>query len=221
MYTVQSCRCRQRTSGELWQHCTYCAAEGSLPKNIKQASSLAKAAEQLLRAHPAVERIITEAKVLNGKFGGFDLSVVLRCPTDPAGSRQQRRLEIEIDGVQHFKSSMHSTTAQRQLGVDRRKDKAAWEAGRCLLRLHHLDRHIWDKKIAQAVHRATLPCRKRFLLYTPSYNKAERYGPVQVSRAALGSGTHLEFWLVRVVIAGVKDRMSHLTSPVAQQVARR
>lgn len=187
---------------ESWEHCIYCAAEGSLPKNIKPASALAKAADQLLQAHPAVERIITEAKVLNGKFGGFDFSVVLRCPTDVEGSSQQRRLEVEVDGVQHFRRCMHGTTAQRQKGVDRRKDKAAWEAGRCLVRLHHLDLRVWDRKIAQALHRATKPCRKRFVLYTSTYNKPESYGPPMVSRAGLCSGTHMEHWVIGVVVVG-------------------
>jgi hypothetical protein len=173
-----------------WQHCVYCAPADSLPKGIHPASELAKAADQLLRAHPAVqrccERIITEAKVLNGKFGAFDFSLVLRGPADAAGNGQRRRLEVEVDGVQHFSHSMHSTTSTKQKQVDKRKDKAAWEAGRCLLRLHYLDRRFWGSKIDEAVRRATLPGRIKLLLYTSSYGKKDRAGPAQVSRAARG-----------------------------------
>lgn len=153
-----------------FRHCIYCSGP-SLPPGIQPASKHAAAAEELLRAHPNVQLIMTEAKVLNGKWGGYDCSALLR----PApGSTQQHRVEVDTDGPQHFSKGMHKTTPQQQRAADRRKDQAAWKKGRRVLRLHHADQHEWAEKIAEAVRLANSPNYRALLLYTSSYNKQDR-----------------------------------------------
>lgn len=174
--------------GPPFVHCIYCTTAASLPAGIHPASSLAQHCEQLLCAQHGVELIITEAKALNGKHGAFDFSLLLRCPHS---SSNPRRLDIEVDGLQHFTKQMYDTTAQRQQAADKRKDKAAWAQGRCLVRLHYLDRRFWQSKIQEAVRRATFPARNKLLLYTPSYGRKDRVAPFQVSRAGgLQQGAH-------------------------------
>lgn len=76
---------------------------------------------------------------------------------------------------------MHDTTVGQQRAVDRRKDEAAWQQGRCLLRLHWQDSSRWYRSLLDAVRRATLPHRNCFVLYTISYGLTNRVGPVEVS----------------------------------------
>lgn len=79
-----------------------------------------------------------------------------------------------MDGPQHFSKQYHEHTAEAQQAADRRKDQAAWKAGRCLLRLHYLDRARWARAISKAVQRATLPSRNKLLLYTRNYAKKDQ-----------------------------------------------
>lgn len=175
----------QAANRDAFEHCIFCSSEDSLPAGIWPASSLARTAEQLLRAQHGVQLIITEAKVLNSTHGGFDFSVVLPCPPGSLGSTAPRRLEIEVDGQQHFTKALHGTSAQRQQAADRRKDKEAWRQGRCLLRLHHLDQTKWAAHIREAVRLATLPSPKSFLLYTRSYSKRDRVTAPKVGQAGV------------------------------------
>lgn len=151
--------------------CIFCLGKENLTKGSKPASLYAQQVDELLRQHAAVLLLITEAKVLNGRFGAFDFSVLLR---SPSGSTGWRRLEIEIDGEQHFSKGMHGTSPQQQQAVDERKDKAAWAAGRCLLRLHCKDTRSWRAKINAAIDLATQPSPSKFLHYTSSYRKRNR-----------------------------------------------
>lgn len=175
----------QAANRDAFEHCIFCASTGGLPAGLFPASPYAQAAEQLLGRQHGVLLIITEAKVLNGTFGAFDFSVLLQ---GPAGSSTPRRLEIEVDGPQHFCKSMHGTTAEKQQAADKRKDKAAWKAGRCLLRLHYSDQRLWAGAIAAAVRRATLPSHNKLLIYTPSYNKHDRVKPLKVGRPTQTAG---------------------------------
>lgn len=156
--------------------CIFCDSEQSLPAGVQPASDHARTAEALLRMQHGVELLITEAKVLNGRHGPFDFSVLLCCPHSSA---ERRRLEVEVDGQQHFVSGMHGITPHNQRAVDERKDSAAWQQGRMLLRLHHADKRFWAQKIEQAVRRATFPARNRFLFYTPSYGRRDKVSAVQ------------------------------------------
>jgi hypothetical protein len=135
---------------------------------------------------------MTEAKVLNGKLGGFDCSALLR---PPPGSPGQHRLEVDTDGPQHFSKGMHSTTPQQQRAADRRKDRAAWNRGRRVVRLHHADEHEWAEKIGEAVRLANSPTYRALLLYTSSYNKLDRKQHAKVGgqagRARAGRGNLL------------------------------
>lgn len=184
-----------------WAHCIYCqqaAAAVPLPKGISPASNFAQTACSLLQRLHGVQLIITEARVLGGNYGGFDFSVKLSCPDD---SRGYRRPEVEVDGEQHFTKTMHNTTVQQQRAADRRKDGAAWEAHRCLVRLHYADEARWLCKLWQAVRRATQPARSKFIMYTISYGLKDRVAAYEVRAAggAVASNTH--FVLHWVVIA--------------------
>jgi hypothetical protein len=88
-----------------------------------------------------------------------------------------RRLEIDIDGEQHFSKSMHGTSPQQQHAADERKDEEAWRQGRCVLRLHWKDQDRWPAKINAAINLATRPSLCKFLLYTRSYRKKDRQAP--------------------------------------------
>lgn len=161
----------QAANDEAFATCMYCDSPDSLPAGFFPASKHAKYADELVRAQPSVQLVITEAKVLGGTFGGFDFSIPLPPPT---GSTQQRRLEIEVDGPQHFGKDMFDTTAETQRAADARKDKAAWEQGRCLLRLHYQDSNKWKKQIDRAISLATHRITYKFLRYTRSYDKQNR-----------------------------------------------
>jgi hypothetical protein len=161
----------QAANKEKFERCIYCDGPASLPSQPQQASEAARHAAKLLRDHPRVELVITEAKVLKKKYGGFDFSCVLRCPR---GTQEQRRLEVEVDGPQHFSKQYHDHTAEAQQAADRRKDEAAWKAGRCLLCLHYLDSARWARAIDKAVRLATLPSRNKLRLYTRSYAKKDK-----------------------------------------------
>lgn len=164
--------------------CIYCDDPDSLPAGVWPASDHVRYAAQLLQAEPRVQLLITEAKVLNGTHGGFDFSALL-CGTP--GSADERRLEIEVDGPQHFISDMFDTTAEAQQAADARKDAAAWKQGRCVLRLHYKDRRRWAQAVSKAIDRATRPSKLKFLCYTRSYDKRLRIGRAEVSRAGSSS----------------------------------
>ena len=161
-----------------WVNCIYCQRQESLPKGWHVASYYAATAAELLRLVRGVRHIFTEAKVLKGTCGAFDFSLVL-CPGQQG--QEERRLEVEVDGEQHFSKPMHGTTANQQRAADRRKDEAAWQHGRCLVRLHYLDSSRWLQVLQDAVRRATLPHRNRFIIYSTSYGLRNRVGPWQVS----------------------------------------
>lgn len=141
------------------------------------ASLDAQAADSLLRSLPSLVRLVTERRELNSTYGGFDFSALLYCAWG------HRWLEVEVDGEGHFKT-MYDTSAEQQQDADRRKDAASWQQGRCLLRLHFLDREQWPRFLAKAVKLVTQQTPVKLLLYTPSYDKDKRCAPLQVSRAA-------------------------------------
>lgn len=90
--------------------CIYCDDPASLPAGVSPASDHASYAAQLLQAEPRVQLLITEAKVLNGTHGRFDFSALL---CGKPGSADERRLEVEVDGPQHFISDMYDTAGSR------------------------------------------------------------------------------------------------------------
>jgi hypothetical protein len=161
----------QAANAEAFATCTYCDSPASLPAGFTPASDCSRYADELLQGHPSVQLVITEAKVLGGTFGGFDFGVLLQ---PPAGSTEQRRLEVEVDGTQHFNKHMFDTTAEAQHAADARKDKAAWKEGRCLLRLHYQDSSKWKQQIDRAIALATLRTKYKFQHYTRSYGKTNR-----------------------------------------------
>ncbi len=174
----------QAANRDAFDFCIYCDDPASLPDGVHPASVLARHAEQLLQAEPGVQLLITKAKVLNGTYGGFDFSALL---CGKPGSADERRLEVEVDGTQHFVSNMYDTTAEAQQAADARKDVAAWKQGRCVLRLHYRDRRHWARAIRKAIKQATRPSKLKFLCYTSSYDKQLRIGRAEVSRAGCSS----------------------------------
>ena len=135
------------------------------------ASSHARAAETMLKAHASVALLVTERKELNAKFGGFDFSALLLCDWG------ERWLEVEVDGEGHFKTT-YDTSAEQQQDADRRKDAAAYKAGRCLVRLHFQDRDCWSQYLNRAIKLATQPAQVKFIRYTPSYEKPVLMAPI-------------------------------------------
>lgn len=177
----------QAANGGSFVHCIYCSG-ASLPPGIQPASKLAAAAEELLRAHPSVQLIMTEARVLNGQLGGYDGSVLLRALP---GSTAQRRLEVDTDGPQHSLKRMYNTTPQQQRAADMRKDWAAWKQRRSVLRLHHADQQQWAEKIDKAVQLASSSRYSALLLYTSSYHKRDRKLRTKVGeQAGRGGAAH-------------------------------
>ena len=182
----RNCRCHaaeltvQAANRDAFATCIYCDDPASLPAGVSPASDHARYAAELLRAEPSVQLLFTETKVLNGTHGGFDFSALLR---GKPGIADERRLEIEVDGPQHFISNMYDTTAEAQQEADARKDAAAWRQGRCVLRLHYKDRSRWAQAVRRAIDRATRPSKLKFLCYTRSYDKRARIARAEVSRA--------------------------------------
>ena len=168
-----------------WVHCNYCDRRDSLPKGWHPPSFYATSADVLLRSLPHVRHILSEVKALKGKHGPFDFSLMLQ-PARPG--LPEPRLDVEVDGRQHFICAMHGTTAQQQRAVDQRKDEAAWKAGRCLVRLHYLDCSRWRQLLLEAVRRARLHPRQRFILYSPSYARLSKIGALEVSGGTGRSG---------------------------------
>lgn len=214
------CRCHaaeltvQAANAAAFGPCIYCTHPDSLPAGWSPASEHARYAAKLVQAHPSVLLVITEAKVLNGTRGGFDFSLLLR---GTPGSADERRLEIDVDGPQHFTKDMYDTTAEAQRAADARKDEAAWEQGRCMLRLHYQDTGRWARAIDRAIHLATEPSKKKFQRYTGSYAKPNRKATLQVSRAgaSVAASTHVVLhWVVGVSCEG-QDVQIHQASGIA------
>lgn len=182
-----------------WVHCIYCDSKENLPKGWMEPSEYAAQAARMLGELAVVERIFTECKVLGGTYGGFDFSLALR-PSQPG--QERRRLEVEVDGPQHFTKAMHDTTAQQQRESDCCKNEEAWKQGRCVVRLHYLDCWRWKPVLQEAIRLAMLPSRKRFILWSVSYARLRRIGEWKVSKA--GSCTYLV--LDGVVVAGGKGK---------------
>lgn len=176
----------EAANGEAFPVCVYCDDPSTLPAGIMPASSYAQEADRLLRSLPSLVRLVTERKELNGTYGGFDFSALLCCAWG------RRWLEVEVDGEGHFKC-MYDTSAEQQQDADQRKDAASWQAGRCLLRLHFLDREEWPRFLCTAVELATQPTQVKLLLYTTSYDKPRRFAALQVSTPAsrLAGGVHI------------------------------
>jgi hypothetical protein len=173
-----------------WDNCVYCSSNQHLPAGWHEPSYYAQEADVLLRQLTGVELVITEAKVLKGTFGAFDFSLLL---APPQAGLPYRRLEVEVDPEQHFAKDMYSTTAQQQRARDRAKDEAAWQAGRCLVRLHWQDCARWHKTLRHAVDRATWRQRMRFVMYTISYGLRDRIGSIEAREAAAAAApTHIE-----------------------------
>lgn len=146
-----------------WQHCMYCNPGPEGGEESSTASSFARRAERLLRDFTPFPFLGTESKVLRGKFGAFDFSLALQAP---AGLRW---LHAEVDGQTHFSKPRKGESVGAQKDVDRRKDRAAWQQGRLLVRLHYLDQGVWGQALRQAVHYAMQPGTTRFIIYTRSY----------------------------------------------------
>ena len=162
-----------------WVNCIYCDSEAALPKGIQPASSYAALANSLLRYVRGVQHIITEAKVLGGTFGPFDFSLLL---LPRAAGTKQRRLEVDVDGEQHLVKGMYDTSLEQQREADQRKDEEAWRQGCCVLRLHYQDDARWLRLLQDAVDCARQQRPQRFIIYSHSYGKHNRMGPLQVSK---------------------------------------
>ena len=170
-----------------WVHCIYCDHPDSLPKGWSPPSYYASTANALLRSMPGVRHVLTEAKALKGKHGAFDFSLMLQ-PASPG--QPMPRLDVEVDGRQHFVCAMHGTSTFQQRALDARKDEAAWKAGRCLVRLHYLDCSRWRPVLMEALRRARLHPRQRFILYSPSYARLNKIGPLEVRGRGRKGGNH-------------------------------
>jgi hypothetical protein len=167
---------------DTWVYCVYCLSHRSRPKGWHAPSGYARAALKQIQQLAGVQLVITEARVLNGRFGPFDFSLVL-------AGQPARRLEIEVDGETHSSKGMHGTTPQQQQEIDRKKDDEAWRQQRCLLRLHHRDTDLWPELLQQAVDLATHPDNVRFVKYSPSYKCIDRCEVLEVSKAGCGMGS--------------------------------
>ena len=148
-----------------WQYCIYCNPAPEGEEGSSKTSSYARAAEKVLRDFTPFPFLATESKVLRGKFGAFDFSLALQTP---AGLRW---LHAEVDGHTHFSTPRKGESVGAQKDVDRRKDMAAWEQGRLLVRLHYLDQGVWPQALRQTVHYAMQPSTDRFIIYTRSYSQ--------------------------------------------------
>lgn len=148
-----------------WQYCIYCNPAPEGEEGSSKTSSYARAAEKVLRDFTPFPFLATESKVLRGKFGAFDFSLALQTP---AGLRW---LHAEVDGHTHFSKPRKGESVGAQKDVDRRKDMAAWEQGRLLVRLHYLDQGVWPQALRQTVHYAMQPSTDRFIIYTRSYSQ--------------------------------------------------
>jgi len=138
--------------------CKYCGI-GTAP-GARLASELAKRADQLLqelraalRAADArkgikIKTTIIESRVLKGMYGPFDFSLRLRLRLAD-GSRVYRRLEVEVDGRQHFYGYCYGKHYTEQQRCDESKNEAVVGAGRRLVRLHFEDKDdAWEARWA-------------------------------------------------------------------------
>lgn len=163
-----------------FQRCIYCSRPKRADKRRQAASSYAREAEELLRDFafypPCPPIIITESKVLGGKLGAIDLSFPVRT------SRALRWVHVEVDSSTHFEKPWGGGAGNAQQAADRRKDAAAWEQGRMLVRLHFADKDSWRAALNTASSYASEEAMQRFILYTDSYKllglqtKVERWG---------------------------------------------
>ena len=82
-----------------------------------------------------------------------------------------RWVHVEVDGEAHFEKPRCDETLGQQKLRDRRKDAAAWEQRRMLVRLHYLNRRSWGRTLQQAATVAGRRQPHRFIIYTYSYGQ--------------------------------------------------
>lgn len=78
-------------------------------------------------------------------------------------------IAAEADGVQHFKSKMHSKQAAQQYQRDREIDALCWQQGLRLLRFHYADDKQWGQLLLDAIKEVQANPHCRMLWGTRSY----------------------------------------------------
>ena len=78
---------------------------------LKAASSYEIIAEEviskIIESYPIPLKLVTQSKVLKGRYGATDFSIVA------ANKPLANRLEVEVDGEQHWKHQPYKTTGLR------------------------------------------------------------------------------------------------------------
>lgn len=128
--------------------------------------------------------VITESKVLRGKYGAIDFGIPVALPS-PA---RFRVVWVEVDGKQHRVESCRGISPEEQAARDRRKDRAAAAAGEVLVRLFCSDgKEQWELTLGQAITAAQQQPGSGCVLYTPSYQL-----PTLTQTAALAAAAEVE-----------------------------
>ena len=84
---------------------------------------------------------------------------------------------FEVDGEQH-EEQCYDTEAEKQWERDRLKDKAAWQEGLMLVRLHCGDLKYWEDTISRAIGLAKQQRPYKLLWYTKSHGLQGKQSPL-------------------------------------------
>lgn len=107
--------------------CPYCRHH---PASLASASArkALQVLDSVVRSGATGRQLLAlEAKVLKGKWGAPDFILY---PSN---------IVVEVDGEQHFDTSMHGTSWKAQSAMDKEKDVQYWRRGMGVVRVHHWD----------------------------------------------------------------------------------
>lgn len=174
LYCVRSCKkhrvlisAQAANRSSKFRICKYCTK-----RRRRQKQSGASRPER--QALPLITRlaaehkqiVITESKVLRGKYGAIDFGI----PITIAATGTCKVVWVEVDGKQHREESCRGISPEEQTDRDRRKDRAAAVAGEVLVRLYCNDgKQQWKLTLGEAIAAAQQQPSSGCVIYTPSY----------------------------------------------------
>jgi len=141
-----------RRRGEAALQCPECG-EGR-----RRVSSLLRTVEAAVQQScPELGPVVLEAHLLQGEQHPFDLGF------------PKWQIAAEVDGSQHFTSSMHSKAAAAQQRQDQKINAACRKRGLRLLRFHYADDKQWGSLMQWAVRQVQQNPHCWFINGTTSY----------------------------------------------------
>ena len=160
LFQYAGCGCygykQLRTLRRRGQAALACPEHGSSRRPSQLLCSVRSAMQQ---AVPDLGPVVLEACLLPGSSKPFDMWL------------PRWRIAVEVDGEQHFRGAMHSTSAAAQYARDRAVDAACRQQRLRLLRCHYQDDRQWGSAAQRAVAAVKANPHCSFVYCTGSYRR--------------------------------------------------